>query len=1376
MQRTGAGGNSPYMKGEGSRPDDHALVEHREFVERLARRLVFDRHLADDLVQETLLAAMRNPPREKRALRGWLARVVRNLAYRTLRTRERRRRRERRAARPEAVPGAGDLVARLTWHRKVVDTVLALPEPYRATLLQRFYEDLAPKEIAEKQGVPGATVRSRLKRGLALMRDRLDAEHGGDRRAWTLGLLPLLFPSQPAAAAVTGGAIVGVAAMSVQKKVMVAVALMLALVGTFLTGRHVLQSGDEEPTTRTTARTAPVAEMPETADAAPTAPSDAAKAALVVLVRDGFDAPIPGAKVEVLETVSYPELGPWLPNDLAERRWFARSRAEVVRATSYADADGRAVLRGTPVRNVYVRASYEGYGTRSYWVWNRPEGALTLTLGRGYPLRGRVVDAEGRPIPGALVLAGDAVPQGNLGAGEVPARAVTDAEGRYGFDGLPGFDRCLWAAFPHGTAIYVATIRFPAVETFDIRLERGAPLTGTITDDDTGAPLAGVVVTVHERGLPVRFYGHARTDANGRYRIGTLPAGFVGAMILEKPGWAQVYESLGEGVDTSQPAVIDGRMYRAGAIHGRVLGPDGPIEGAGVASMLRAGAGSLVVRNATTDAAGWFRLADLPEGRHVVGVIKPGYRAEVQLRSPFLAFEREDHPALVAVARGADVEHDLRMTRGKVVVEGVVLGPDGAGLAGAHVGAPGASAKTGDDGAFRLEGVQRQPQGTTAVWVKAEGYVLAGEKPRVPDGVNHVRDLRIELKVAPPPDIVAGTAHDETGAVVSDAVVQVRTLPLRVSGAVPQDYVWRHAKRVRADASGRFETEMPPEAEGLLVRGVAPGRPPSKTVTVVREAGPQRQDVELVFEAGCALTGTSLPGAYLSVREELKDMDKYRAALAGNAAPTIDAVADADGMFRIEHLPAGRWEVVARLRGHADASGIVHLPQTRALRLVPEPHVAIGGELVFDDGAPVVGAKLYAYELDEDGSTRPGQGVHYGVTSGPGGKWRIDGLRPGRFKLTVRGNEEANLIRYEDKSVRGGQTDLRVVVKRGLSVSGTVVDAAGKGVPEIYLHIARDEGKVRRLYGSATSGRDGAFVIAGVPPGLNELTLRKGELRLTLKEIPAGARDLKVTFDPTRDDLGRRDLHGLAGVLVDEDGRPVVGRRIWLKGLSPLDYKTQTTTDAKGRFAFAQLPEGRYPLELERPRDDWMNKVPYLTELGTFAAGSTDLVVTARRGLSIRGIVTDEHGTPQPGVYVKARAGKDKAWMKTGPDGRFELRGLPEGARALVRTLRNGLVDDIRRDVAVGTADLRLVVKPGLRATGRALDAAGRPLADTAVRVVLIEDEQRAGYARTDDEGRFELAGLVPGRYRVSVAPEGKGYVECGELAAGDTGVELRLR
>src|SRR4029079_11999464 len=41
-----------------------------------------------------------------------------------------------------------------------------------------------PKEIAQRQDISYAAVRTRISRGLGMLRARLDKEHGGDRAAW----------------------------------------------------------------------------------------------------------------------------------------------------------------------------------------------------------------------------------------------------------------------------------------------------------------------------------------------------------------------------------------------------------------------------------------------------------------------------------------------------------------------------------------------------------------------------------------------------------------------------------------------------------------------------------------------------------------------------------------------------------------------------------------------------------------------------------------------------------------------------------------------------------------------------------------------------------------------------------------------------------------------------------------------------------------------------------------------------------------------------------------------------------------------------------------------------------------------------------------
>src|SRR5262245_58958505 len=172
------------------------LLKHRAWVRALARALVLDDARADDVAQEAWLAAMRPPPRHDAGLRAWLGRLVRHRAANLRRDEHRREAREgtplgdaasdataRSRGSAAGGPAAGDpadAVAKIEEHGRVVRAVLALDEPYRTTVVLRFYEDLGATEIAARTGAPVETVRTRLKRGVAMLRIRLDAEHGGD--------------------------------------------------------------------------------------------------------------------------------------------------------------------------------------------------------------------------------------------------------------------------------------------------------------------------------------------------------------------------------------------------------------------------------------------------------------------------------------------------------------------------------------------------------------------------------------------------------------------------------------------------------------------------------------------------------------------------------------------------------------------------------------------------------------------------------------------------------------------------------------------------------------------------------------------------------------------------------------------------------------------------------------------------------------------------------------------------------------------------------------------------------------------------------------------------------------------------------------------
>ena len=180
----------------------------------LARSLVADEHAAEDAVQDTWLRALERGAAAA-APRRWMARVLRNRAHDEHRARGRRAAREQQAARDEALPSSDEIVTRLELVQRLAREVAALPEPYRTALHLRHFEGCTPDEIARRLGVPLETARTRLRRGLALLRERMDAACGGRRDAWVLALVPLArgarapAPAPPSPLPWIGGLLVG---------------------------------------------------------------------------------------------------------------------------------------------------------------------------------------------------------------------------------------------------------------------------------------------------------------------------------------------------------------------------------------------------------------------------------------------------------------------------------------------------------------------------------------------------------------------------------------------------------------------------------------------------------------------------------------------------------------------------------------------------------------------------------------------------------------------------------------------------------------------------------------------------------------------------------------------------------------------------------------------------------------------------------------------------------------------------------------------------------------------------------------------------------------------------------------------------------------
>jgi len=162
------------------------LLQQAGWLRGLAASLVGDPGQADDLVQETWLAALRRPPRVGASPRPWLERVLRNLARNRGRAERTRRDHERHAGEPGPPAGPDAIAAEVEAQRLLAEAVGRLGEPGRTIVVLRYFRGLDSAAIGRELALPAGTVRWKLQGALEELRRELDRRCEGGRRAWTL--------------------------------------------------------------------------------------------------------------------------------------------------------------------------------------------------------------------------------------------------------------------------------------------------------------------------------------------------------------------------------------------------------------------------------------------------------------------------------------------------------------------------------------------------------------------------------------------------------------------------------------------------------------------------------------------------------------------------------------------------------------------------------------------------------------------------------------------------------------------------------------------------------------------------------------------------------------------------------------------------------------------------------------------------------------------------------------------------------------------------------------------------------------------------------------------------------------------------------------
>ncbi|MGT2427163.1 sigma-70 family RNA polymerase sigma factor [Amnibacterium kyonggiense] len=144
--------------------------EHGPDLFRFVVRQTRDRELAEDVVQETLARAWRNPARiaaGRDAARAWLFTVARNLVIDDARSAHRRRELgvEELPERPvgDGVDAAFDRIL-------VSDALASLSRDHRVVIVEAHLLGRSVREIAEREGIAEGTVKSRLHYGMRALR------------------------------------------------------------------------------------------------------------------------------------------------------------------------------------------------------------------------------------------------------------------------------------------------------------------------------------------------------------------------------------------------------------------------------------------------------------------------------------------------------------------------------------------------------------------------------------------------------------------------------------------------------------------------------------------------------------------------------------------------------------------------------------------------------------------------------------------------------------------------------------------------------------------------------------------------------------------------------------------------------------------------------------------------------------------------------------------------------------------------------------------------------------------------------------------------------------------------------------------------------
>lgn len=1093
---------------------------------------------------------------------------------------------------------------------------------------------------------------------------------------------------------------------------------------------------------------------------------------LAVSVVDSAGAGVANALVRL-----HRDQGSGLAARLAQQagRWSPSARPALT------DASGKARLeRGARdgAMDVLASAPERGFAT----VRAPRGGALTIALPDADAVRAVVRDAAGALVPYALLVSGDdgAHPLGLAGeSGALDLALAVDPDdpprlGAYAPDGTFAAATIEPAPPPREgeapAARWRAAITMPALASLD----------GRVVDALDGRSIPGALVFV-----PDTPWRHARAGVGGAFQLESVPRNDV-PLVAQAPSYLVPDRLLARRGRATGQATATIALTPASAIEGVVTDESGrPIAGARVTTSpgggrldrieIRIGGRGPAGPTATTAQDGRFRLAPVDARQPWRLEARATGFARAQKDAPALRPRETARDVRLVLPRGTNVRGRVRDDQGRAIA-GVVAtlaparpaaGPGMMVIAGPRADRDAALGATSSaDGTFVIEGAA---DGRYELSLTRRGY--AG---RTIEGLEIEGGAPLETgdHVLAPGESIEGFVQDERGVPIEGAAVYRQkaggfSLPMlpglgsepAAATTGPDGWFAIH------DLAAGDKLSLSISADGYVQ-----GRVPPLEV-------PHPEPLQVTLEPASAVRGRVLGADGSPLADARVELTRTTGGTAGGASLVMriatDTETDANGAFSFENVVPGEIELSATAFGHERVVRTLEVPRGADLENADLPLEAgawIEGRVQEGDGRAAIGVRVQPVGGGDDFA--PGGG---GATTDGDGRYVLDGLAPGPLSIEAIGDGEKRTVR--DVELRAGENRLDLQFAAGRPVAGIVTDASGTPIPGAWVQLAPSA----RPWGGSSARTDasGRFRFEAVDRGTFELRAgADGHADAAMQEITVG--------EAPQEDLALRLRMGgtIEGRVVGLD--PVLFPRTVVTAFGEgAGMPRRATVDADGRFVVTNVGPGAWQLSGDVEGEGRRARA----QVGVDEDGS---VVTAEldfaEGLELTGVVLQDD-RPLAGLSVMVRgqgaAAASGGWTETDGSGRFALRGLASGThRVQVQDWQSGMTHS--EDVLLESdRDVEIEI-PTTSLSGVVVDAFGDdPLAGVAL-ALEREGASEGGLggsvfgvgATSDLDGRFRIAPVGEGRYRLTASKDGYAVATRSiAVVSGSSqdGLELRL-